>query len=161
MARLVLSDTSPLIGLARVDGIVWLRDLFGRVELTDGVLGELEADAMETAIADAIVNGWLVVRSGSDPGSACPPHLGSGEWSTIRAACSAPEVERLVLMDDRLGRREARSRGLTVVGTAAIIGMARLRGLVPSAGAVFERLLRSDFRPSPKVIREILEAVGE
>jgi hypothetical protein len=31
MARLVLTDVSPLIGLARIDGLVWLGELFGVV----------------------------------------------------------------------------------------------------------------------------------
>ena len=31
MARLVLADASPLIGLARVDGLRWLPPLFGTV----------------------------------------------------------------------------------------------------------------------------------
>lgn len=31
MARLVLTDASPLIGLARVQGLTWLADLFGEV----------------------------------------------------------------------------------------------------------------------------------
>jgi predicted nucleic acid-binding protein len=31
MARLVLTDASPLIGLARVDGLAWLGALFGVV----------------------------------------------------------------------------------------------------------------------------------
>ena len=161
MARLVLSDTSPLIGLTRVEGIHWLRELFERVELTAAVVAELRAEATEKAIDEAIAEGWLVIRSDDASASVCPPHLGAGEWSTILAACSASESDVLILMDDRLGRREARSRGLEVVGTAAIIGMGRRRGLFPSAAVVFEKLLRSDFRLSPKVVREILRAVGE
>lgn len=31
MARLVLTDASPLIGLARVDGLAWLGALFNTV----------------------------------------------------------------------------------------------------------------------------------
>lgn len=42
MARIVLTDASPLIGLARVDGLGWLGALFGEVwmpvEVRDEVL---------------------------------------------------------------------------------------------------------------------------
>ncbi|MGH8564311.1 MAG: DUF3368 domain-containing protein [Gammaproteobacteria bacterium] len=34
-----------------------------------------------------------------------------------------------------------------LTGTAGIILAARQRGLIPSAHAVFDRLLRTDFRP--------------
>ncbi len=63
-----------------------------------------------------------------------------------------------MLVDDRLARREARAAGLGVAGTAAIVGLARRRGLIESARDVFERLLRSDFRITPEVVLAVLEA---
>lgn len=160
MARLVLSDASPLIGLGRVDGLSWLRQLFGRVELTAEVCAELAPTAApEPAIVRAVEEGWLVHRFAERGGlPRPPPHLGPGEWSTLVAA-GAHRGPVLVLMDDRLARREARARGLTVAGTAAVVGMARSRGLIPSARDVFEALLRSDFRLSREVIRQVLERV--
>ena len=64
MARCVLTDASPLIGLARVEGLSWLRALFGEVsmpvEVRDEVLaGKGFADAL--AIAAAVDSGWLKV----------------------------------------------------------------------------------------------------
>jgi predicted nucleic acid-binding protein len=50
---------------------------------------------------------------------------------------------------------------LRVAGKAAVIGMAKARGLIPSAKAVFETLHDSDFRISPEVIRTVLSRVGE
>lgn len=161
MARLVLTDTSPLIGLARVDGIDWLRRLFGRIEMTAAVFRELAPTAEpEAAIARAVGQGWLVRRVKDPGGPPRPPHLGPSEWSTLVVA-RQHEGPVLVLMDDRLARREARARGLTVAGTAAVVGMARARGLIPSARNVFEALLQSDFRISREVIREVLDRVEE
>lgn len=48
---------------------------------------------------------------------------------------------------------------MNVAGTAAVVGMARSRGLIPSARDVFEALLQSDFRISREVIREVLDQV--
>ena len=48
-----------------------------------------------------------------------------------------------------------------VAGTAAVIGMAKSRGLIGSATEVFSRLHGSDFRISAEVIRAILKRVGE
>lgn len=159
MARLVLSDTSPLIGLERVDGLGWLRTLFGAVQITPSVYQELGEDrGLEPGIAAAIDAGWLVALDRDPQGPARPPHLGAGEWSTLLAARCAPG-QCLALIDDRLARREARAAGIQVSGTAAVIGLARVRGLIPSAREVFERLLRSDFRIAPGVIREVLERV--
>lgn len=159
MARLILSDTSPLIGLSRAGGIPWLRELFQRVEMTAPVRAELSAvGAVEPEIQKALDEGWLVSRSRTTLKARCPPHLGLGEWSTLEAARdhSGP---CLVLLDDRLARREARALGLAVSGTAALVGMARTQGLIDSAREVFERLLQADFRLSPAVIRTVLERV--
>lgn len=161
MARLVLTDTSPLIGLDRVDGLGWLRGLFGRVEMTRSVYRELiQEDGPGVGISAAIDEGWLVARKVDPRGPARPPHLGAGEWSTILAArmCDKP---CLALIGDRLARREAQAGGVTFAGTAAVIGMAYARGLIPSARQVFERLLQSDFRISPGVIRAILDRIEE
>ncbi len=42
-----------------------------------------------------------------------------------------------------------------------LIGMAKKRGLIPSASAAFERLLQTDFRIAPDLIRGILLKVGD
>ena len=41
MARVVLSDASPLIGLAIVDGLIWLPELFGDVWVPPSVHREV------------------------------------------------------------------------------------------------------------------------
>lgn len=159
MARLVLTDVSPLVGLERVEGLGWLRSLFGTVEMTRSVYREVAGErGPEAGIAAAIDEGWLVARRHDPEGPARPPHLGTGEWSTILAARES-RGPCLAVIDDRLARREARAAGIHLAGTAAIIGMARARGLIPSAREVFERLLRSDFRISRGVIRGVLERV--
>ena len=64
-------------------------------------------------------------------------------------------------MDERAGRAVAGEYGIQVAGTAAVIGQAKLRGLIPSARDVFEELLRGDFRLSREVIQIVLARVGE
>jgi predicted nucleic acid-binding protein len=157
MARLVLTDSSPLIALSRVNGVVWLRHLFGRIELTRSVWQELTHDReVEAGISAAVDHGWLVPRPDDPSGPLLPPHLGRGEWTTILAASAHPG-ECLILIDDRLARRQARADGLRVAGTAAVIAMAFKGGIIPSARDVFERLLKSDFRISAEVIRAVLD----
>jgi predicted nucleic acid-binding protein len=41
MARLILSDASPLIVLARVSGLPWLRALFGEIVIPETVREEI------------------------------------------------------------------------------------------------------------------------
>ena len=64
-------------------------------------------------------------------------------------------------MDERAGRAIANQCGLQVTGTAAVIGLAARRGLIPSSREVFDRLHGSDFRISADVIRAVLARLGE
>jgi predicted nucleic acid-binding protein len=66
----------------------------------------------------------------------------------------------LILLDDRLARREAHRAGLKFLGVAAVIGMAELRGLIPSARAVFNQLLQTDYRIGESVIDDVLRSVA-
>jgi predicted nucleic acid-binding protein len=94
------------------------------------------------------------------PGEPDLPDLDEGEAASIRLAlASGPRV--LLLIDERAGRAVARELGLQLAGTAAVIGLARERGLIPSARAVFARLHSSDFRIAAEVIQAVLERCGE
>jgi hypothetical protein len=62
MARLVLTDASPLIGLSRVDGLEWLGALFGTVWMPPEVRQEVLPGRNlpdEAANAAAEAAGWL------------------------------------------------------------------------------------------------------
>ncbi|MFT4104036.1 MAG: DUF3368 domain-containing protein [Burkholderiaceae bacterium] len=62
---------------------------------------------------------------------------------------------------ERAGWAVAAEHGLRVASTAAVIGMAKSRGLMPSAREVFAKLHASDFRISAAVIETVLRRVGE
>jgi predicted nucleic acid-binding protein len=64
------------------------------------------------------------------------PDLDEGEAARIRVALAHPGSS-LVLMDERAGRAVAMEHSLAVAGTAAIIGMAKTRGLIGSARDAF------------------------
>lgn len=162
MARIVVIDSSPLIGLAIVDGLVWLPKLFDAVFLPESVKQEVlpgKAARGEEAIAHAIAAGWLKVWP--EPIEAqLDIDLDAGETDCINLGFShANEV--LLIMDERAGRAVAKEKGLRVIGTAAIIGQAKKQGLISSAREVFEVLHTSDFRISAAVISQVLVSVNE
>jgi predicted nucleic acid-binding protein len=152
VAAIVIADASPLIALARVDGLPWLGALFGEVLITDVV---------EDRLRLAFEAGWMrsVVSPAEGPDL---PDLDEGEAASIRLALSLGQGgEALLLIDERAGRAVAQALGIRVAGTAAVIGLAHQRGLIPSARAVFAQLHASDFRIAPAVIQTVLERCGE
>lgn len=158
MAAIVIADASPLIALARVGGLSWLQQLFTEVMLTDVVLTGRYPDT-EAPIRQALAAGWLktVAIGSTDPAL---PDLDEGEASSIRLAlsCNGPA---LLLIDERSGRAMAQDLGLSVAGTAAVIGLARQRGLINSARQVFAELHASNFRIAPAVIKAVLDRCGD
>jgi predicted nucleic acid-binding protein len=175
MARIVLSDASPLIGLAVVEGLPWLKPLFGRVWVPPAVLHEVLPERLasrpaakqgwrdEPDLRRALAQGWL--REWKRPMRDLElPDLDAGEAACIRIGAAHIRTkgnEALLLMDERAGRVVAAEHGLRVAGTAAVIGMAKRKGLIASARSAFEVLHRSDFRISADVIRTVLASVGE
>jgi len=162
MARIVLTDASPLIGLSIANGLDWLHDLFGEAWMPEEVKREVLPGAGfrgEEAIHRGLEAGWLRVWT-QPVEPILYPDLDEGEAACL-AIAAAYEGDSLILMDERAGRAIAAELGLKVSGTAAIIGMAKTRGLIPSARKVFETLHQSDFRISARVIKTVLERVGE
>jgi predicted nucleic acid-binding protein len=162
VAALVISDASPLIALARVDGLAWLHQLFGSVWIPQEVAGELLTGNFpedEARIGRAIDAGWIQVVPEVPEGPPLPD-LDEGEAACIRLALRQAEA-CLLLIDERAGRAIAQELGLPVAGTAAVIGMVRRRELIASARAVFARLHASDFRIAPEVITTVLRRCGE
>ena len=162
MARIVVIDSSPLIGLAIVDGLTWLPKLFDVVFLPESVKQEVlpgKAARGEEAIAHAIAAGWLKIWP--EPiESQLDIDLDMGETDCINLGLRNSE-EFLLIMDERAGRAVAKEKGLRVIGTAAIIGIAKKQGLISSAREVFEVLHSSDFRISATVINQVLVSVNE
>jgi predicted nucleic acid-binding protein len=162
VAAIIISDASPLIALARVDGLGWLQALFNEVLITEAVLSEVLTGsfaASEARIEAAIAAGWLrAVQCQSN--APVLPDLDEGEAASIRLAL-ALGGETLLLIDERAGRSVAQEFGLQLAGTAAVIGLAKQRGLIASARSVFAELHASDFRIAAAVIQTVLERCGE
>ena len=134
MARIIISDARPLIGLSIVGGLQWLPEIFGTVWIPDEVRSEVlpkRAAQGKEAINTALDNGW--VQLWDAPFELLTDiDLDAGESACISIAAGLVEPA-LSLMDERAGRAIAKEKSIAVIGTAAIIAEAKKRGLIPSA----------------------------
>lgn len=166
--RVVIADAGPLIGLARIDALALLRGLFGQVCITatvrDEILPTTSTFPDTERLASTLAEGWIeVVNEPDDDWRPLNPGVDPGEASAIHAACAWRDAGDTVLlvMDDRAGRAEARNRGIALIGTAAVIGLAKTEGLILSARALLERLVQTGYFIGPSIIEEVLADVGE
>ena len=160
--RLVAADASPLIGLAKAGSFNLLREMFQTITVTDVVRDEVcvRNDLPgATELMQAVNAGWVeVVRQDAEASSLLG--LGPGESSTLSLA-KAHDGDRLVIMDERSGRSEAKRLGIPVIGVAGLLLEAKTSGIVAEVKPILDTLMQEEFRLDPRIVRSILEAAGE
>lgn len=67
-----------------------------------------------------------------------------------------------LLIDERLGRREALQFGLSIIGILGILIVAKQRNLIPTVRPVMDALIdRAGFRVSPQLYQQVLNRSNE
>ncbi len=150
----VINDAGPLIALAKVDSLFIPRDLFARIRIPEAVWLECREKPGEDSrrIEQAAREGWLEVISVAT-GKARPQSLGTGEGEAIQLALEAGNA--LLLMDDRLARREAMRHGLSYIGTARMLQLAEVKSIIDSAEVVLQRMTACGYRISPLLLQQL------
>ena len=174
--QVVVADAGPLIGLARIQQLQLLRDLFQQVWITPVIAAEIGlAQSMEQSavfpgsdrLHEACGQGWLQIAT-EPAGTAntyqpLNPGVDAGEASAISYAMqqTAADTQVLLLIDDRCGRAEARRQGLSIIGTAAVLVLAKGRGLVPACAPLLNALRSEGYYLSDSIVAAVLDQAGE
>ena len=151
---IVISDAGPLIALAKVDSLFIPRDLFSRIYIPEAVWLECrKKEGVDSRrIEQAANDGWLDIVSVSTR-RPFPLSLGSGEAEAIQLALETENP--LLIMDDRLARREALRRRLNYIGTVRMLHLAESRSLIADAAVVVRRMAACGYRISPLLLQQI------
>jgi len=155
-------NASPLIGLAHLDGLAWLRKLYGGALITPTVRSEVLTGLGrpgEAEVSAAIRRRQIGILR-RDPAGLQLPALDDGEASTIRAGL-AHGPGALVILDELSARKAARRLGLHCTGTAGVIVEAKRARLVTAARPLFKRLEECGFYLSPDLVAAVLAELGE
>jgi predicted nucleic acid-binding protein len=157
----ILVDSSTFIALAKIGELQILKDIFGKVSITDVVRKEvLRDDFPETATLKAAMDMWIeIINFEGDAGELRKYGLGLGEGSLLLVA---RHEDRLVL-DDANARRFAESKELRFTGLIGLLVAAvktkRLKK--EKAANVLDKLARSDFRISSDLLLWAKEEIGQ
>jgi len=150
MPKSIVCDASCLILFNKIGSLDLLHQVFGEILITDIVAKEFGHSIPE----------WIQV---------CPPNsilqkgllniLDAGEASAITLATELKYS--LLIIDESKGRKIAKKMGLAITGSLGILIIAKRKGHISSVKAVIERIERTNFRISPKIIQRILQKAGE
>jgi len=159
----VISDTSAVSALARMDWLGWLVQRWGSVILPEEVWFELTRIGDPVAwlrLEEARGLGWLEVTAAPVIKNPEFDHLHLGEVAVLSLA-----LERRadwVVMDDGDARVVARLFGFRIIGVLGLMLWAKRQGLLKEMGAAIAALqVTTGFRVSPNLVSQILSDCGE
>jgi predicted nucleic acid-binding protein len=163
MSLLIVADAGPLIGLARVGRLWLLRDLYSKVLIPPSVHEELQIPLLRPGfetLAQALEESWIAIEA----------PLPASALENLRRMLDSGEAEAIVLaeqrnigllIDEKRGRTIASSRGLQIIGTGAVLLLAKRRGLIDRVSEILDQFSLYEYRISPRLRRQILEEAGE
>ena len=159
--RRIISNTSPLVYLHRIQALGLLRALGDETWIPRAVVEELaEGSGRGYDVPDPGQHDWLrIVDPRVAPSEWLAFDLGRGELAVLALAVEHPG--RTVLMDDRQGRRIAHTVGLNVRGTLGVLLEAKKRGLTARIEPFVNRLEGTGMWMSDALRDRVLALAGE
>lgn len=157
---IVVSNSGPLIALARIGKIDLLESLFHQVRIPKAVTIEI-GGRNKGERTSLYPKSWLKEVCVKDKMALelLRERLGSGESEAIILAFETKAD--LLLMDEERGRRIASSRQINIIGTMGILILAKQKRLIPAVAPLLEELRARDFRMSDDLAGTVLELARE
>lgn len=160
---IVVSNSSPLITLARIGQLDLLRQLFGQVQIAEEVRREVVVRGAGRPAAEAVRNAVWIESHPTAPAAEMSRlrslhPLGAGELATVLLARSLPAD--LAIIDERAARRLAQAGGLAVMGCVGILETGFRRDLVADLRRSCQELLAQGIRIDRQILNRSLAACG-
>lgn len=159
---IVVSDTSPISNLLQINALYILRELFTEVLIPSVVHHEVLAlENFNEDLTDYKNALWVKVMTPSDNQLV---ELLSADLDAGEAAAIALSIElkvSLLLIDERLGTKVAKEKGLQTIGLLGILVQAKRRNVIEEVKPVIEALKANGFWITNRLQMHILDLVGE
>ncbi|MBP7315765.1 MAG: DUF3368 domain-containing protein [Chitinophagaceae bacterium] len=146
MDKIIISDTSCLIALSKINQLAILRNLYSQIIITKEVFAEYGSPLPD----------WIMIFEvkNTQKRAELEEKLDKGEASSIALAL---EIENSTLIIDEIkGRKIAQSLNIDIIGTIGVILLAEKKGLIKDVLEVLFRLVNKGFRLSDKLIDSII-----
>ena len=159
----VVSNSSPLVALARIGQLSLLRELYTEIHIPEAVWREVVIEGRGYPGAAMVQQAdWIKRMQVSDLSlvGQLKQNLGSGESEAI---VLATEISAdLVILDERLARQSALNLALRVIGVLGLLLEAKLRGLLPAVKPILQDLQNlAKFYISPSLLFDVLKRAVE
>ena len=156
----VIVNNTPLVALWSLDHLSLLRDLYTEILIPQAVYEEflaVDRASREDALHKAL---WIKRESLSNPRQALV-YVGLDQGEAEVLALAMEHSARLVIIDERKGRRYANRLGIPLTGTLGVLLAAKEQGLILAIAPLITQLLRVGLFLTPAVVDNALKLAGE
>lgn len=166
-AVIVVSDTSVISNLIQIDQLSILTRLFPQVFIPPAVFGEImklnNFNISTDEFTSALASKRIQLQGFVDPLNDLDGLMTTLDRGESEAIILASELEAgLLLIDERLGRKKATERGLTVIGLLGVLRLAKQEKLIPYMKPLLDDLRqKAGFWFSDSLYHEVLKSVNE
>lgn len=149
--EIIISDTSCLILLSKINELDFLKKLGRKVYITPEIRKEFHLDLPE----------WIEEKASKNPNyqNLLKMEIDLGEASAI--SLSLETSNSILVIDDLKGRKVAEFLKLRYTGTLGLILKAKETGLISHIRPYLEKIRSTDFRINEEVVKSILRRAGE
>ena len=152
----VVSNSTPLIALSQVNRLYIIKELFGSIIIPDAVFVEVAADKKGRAGKDEVsIAKWIRTMKVSNPLAAdfLSVNLDPGEAEAI--TLSKEIKANLLLIDDKDGRKAAKSVDIPITGTVGLL-LRYYKGKKKDFKLSLDELIAKGFRLSEQEYEKFL-----
>lgn len=160
----IISNTGPIIGLAKIDQLFLLKKIASEVLIPPMVYREILGKVgIESERIDHALNEFLRVTDLNplEPSIEMTiSGLGDGERQAIGLA-STVKGDVLLLLDDRAGREVAKQLNIPTTGLVGLLLLAKKKGILENIGSLIDDLRIQGYWLSDEVVEVIKRLGGE
>lgn len=148
---IVVADTSCFILLDKIDQLEILKKVFGSVSTTKEIAAEFNKP----------LPGWVNIQSVKNDRyrQLLEIEVDKGEASAI--ALALEEENSLLILDDTKARKLASSLHLNFTGTLGLFLKAKQLGVISDIRSLLEKIQKTNFRFSERILNDILKEANE
>lgn len=162
MHRIVISDTTAIIHLAKINALHILKSLYQEILIPQAVCDELvRGQKTQPGMLQVMNSGWIKVVPIKNTAVArkLQAHLDLGESEAIALALETNAD--LLIIDEKLGRDVAKSLVNKIIGVIGVLLEAKKLGIIPAIESYLVELKKTGFLMSKDLVDLALKQAGE
>lgn len=145
--KIIISDTSCLIALERINQLHILHQLFSSIFITKEVKTEFGKSLPHWIIIQKVQNNKKKIE--------LQQIVDEGEASAIALALEIKNC--LLIINEKKGRKVAQNLHIKIAGTLQILVLAKSKGLISSLAQLLSQLEQQNFRFTANLKEEVLK----